>query len=146
MSGKKAVAELMRAFNERDWEATARLLSDQLEFRDPADDRVIRSPQEFVSWLQEGLIPFPDATADDVRLIEEGSTVISLLVERATHGGPLSGPDGTIAATGCEMSWPLCNVWELGADGRITGGETYYDPAMPIRQIEAATTQPKGTR
>ncbi|MCB0874875.1 MAG: ester cyclase [Solirubrobacterales bacterium] len=130
-----AVERLLRAFNDRDWEAMADSLDEDVEYRDRPLATVLRSPQEVVDWCRDGFVPFPDARLEDIRLITEGDRVASEFVERGTHTGPFEGPDGMLEPTGRTVEWRFCNVWRVGPSGKVIEAEAYYDQLDHLRQL-----------
>ena len=50
---------------------------------------------------------------------------------RGTNDGPL----GPFPATGKEWTLPICEMWHFDADGRVVGGEIYYDQVSLLTQL-----------
>jgi hypothetical protein len=47
------------------------------------------------------------------------------------HDGPL----GPFPATGRPCSLALCELWHFGPDGRVVGGDLYYDQVSLLMQL-----------
>ena len=45
---------------------------------------------------------------------------------------------GPFPATGKEWALPICELWHFDADGRVVGGEIYYDQVSLLTQLEPA--------
>ena len=50
-------------------------------------------------------------------------------------GGRTTGSFRPFPATGKEWALPICELWHFGPDGRVVGGEIYYDQASLLTQL-----------
>jgi hypothetical protein len=58
--------------------------------------------------------------------------VVARFVAEGTNDGPL----GSFPATGKPWALPVCEMWHFDADGRVVGGEIYYDQVSLLAQLE----------
>lgn len=65
--------------------------------------------------------------ADDTRVSAEFTAV-------GTHSGPLMTPTGPVAATNREVTFTVCEVWDI-RDGKLAGLRNYQDIGSVLRQI-----------
>jgi hypothetical protein len=60
-----------------------------------------------------------------------------------TVTGTHDGPFGPLPATGKEFTLPLCEMWHFDRDGRVVGGDLYYDQVSLLTQL-GLMPQPSG--
>ncbi len=53
---------------------------------------------------------------------------------KGAHTGPLMTPNGPIPATGREVTFTVCEVWDI-RDGKVAGLRNYQDIGSVLRQI-----------
>ena len=80
-------------------------------------------------WIQR-LLGLPRSR--DARYTDAGDSVVARFTARGTNDGPL----GPFPATGKEWTLPICEMWHFDADGRVVGGEIYYDQVSLLTQLE----------
>jgi len=120
------------AFNRRDFDAVVKEYAERISWIDQARGVTFRTPQEFRdSFLQGWIEASSDCQVTDARYTEAGDTVIARFTCRGTHDGPL----GPFPATGKEWTLPLCEMWHFDVDGRVVGGEIYYDQVSLLMQL-----------
>lgn len=141
MDTEHIVQRMFDHYNHHDVDALMALVGPDLRFVDHPQALTLDRDQ-FAVWLAEGMVTFPDVALTQLRHVASETTVISRFVEEATHLGPLPTPDGEIPPTGRRVSLPICFVLEVGPDGLIHGGETYYDVDTMLRQITTAPSHP----
>lgn len=66
--------------------------------------------------------------------IEAGDTIVSELMLRAAHTGPLEGPRGTLPATGRQIELPCCDIFRVRA-GQAVAHHLYFDMAALLAQL-----------
>ena len=78
-------------------------------------------------WIQAS----SDCQVTDARYTDAGETVVARFTCRGTNDGQL----GPFPATGKEWTLPICEMWHFDADGRVIGGEIYYDQVSLLLQL-----------
>ena len=120
------------AFNQRDFEAMTKHYADSIAWTDHAQGRTFRTRQEFrddflPGWVQTSA----DIRVTDPRYFDAGQAVVCTFTVVGTHDGPL----GPFPATGKPFALPLCELWHFDADGRVVGGDLYYDQVSLLTQL-----------
>jgi ketosteroid isomerase-like protein len=107
--------------------------AESIRWIDQARGVTFRTPREFESdFLNEWISVSSDCQVTDARYIDAGDTVVARFTARGTNDGPV----GSFPATGKEWALPICEMWHFDADGRVTGGEIYYDQVSLLTQLE----------
>ncbi len=121
-----------QAFNDRDFEAMTSQYADNIRWIDHSQGRTFSTPKEFRDdFLAGWLVPSPDIRITGFRYIDAGQTVVCTFTAVGTHEGPL----GPFPATGKEFALPLCEMWHFDSDGRVVGGDLYYDQVSLLTQL-----------
>jgi steroid delta-isomerase-like uncharacterized protein len=121
------------AFNRRDFDAMVKEYVDSISWIDHAQGITFRTPEEFKNEFLAGWIQASsDCQVTDARYSDAGETVVARFIARGTNDGPL----GAFPATGKEWALPICEMWHFDADGRVVGGEIYYDQVSLLTQLE----------
>ena len=128
------------AFNRRDFGAMVRDYAERISWIDRALGITFTTPQEFTTDFLAGWV---DASSDcrvtDAQYADAGDAVVARFTVRGTNDGPL----GPFPATGNEWSLPICELWHFDTDGRVVGGEIYYDQVSLLTQL-GLMPQPPG--
>ena len=120
------------AFNRRDFDAMAKEYAERIRWIDQARGITYRTPQEFKKDFLEGWVQASsDCQVTDARYTDAGEMVVARFTARGTNDGPL----GPFPATGKEWALSICEMWDFDADGRVVGGEIYYDQASLLTQL-----------
>jgi steroid delta-isomerase-like uncharacterized protein len=120
------------AFNRRDFGAMVQEYAARISWVDHARGITFRTPQEFKDDFLEGWIRVSsDCEVTDARYTDAGDTVVARFTARGTNDGAL----GSFPATGKEWTLPICEMWHFDADGRVVGGEIYYDQVSLLTQL-----------
>ena len=121
------------AFNRRDFGAMVEKYAETIRWTDHARSITFRTPTEFEDDFLAGWIrSSSDCRVTDARYIDAGATVVARFVATGTNDGPL----GSFPATGKTWALPICEMWHFDADGRVVGGEIYYDQVSLLAQLE----------
>jgi ketosteroid isomerase-like protein len=121
------------AFNRRDFGAMVRKYAESISWIDRARGLTFTTPQEFESEFLEGWVEASsDCRVTDAEYTDAGVLVLARFTVGGTHDGPL----GPFPATGKEWALPICEMWHFDADGRVVGGEIYYDQVSLLTQLE----------
>jgi steroid delta-isomerase-like uncharacterized protein len=128
------------AFNQRDFEAMTKHYADSVTWTDHAQGRTFGTPQEF----KDEFLPVWVEAASDIRItgpryLEADGTVVCTFTAVGTHDGPF----GPFPATGKEFALPLCEMWHFDPNGRVVGGDLYYDQVSLLTQLDLMP-QPSG--
>ena len=120
------------AFNRRDFAAMTSHYADTISWTDRARGLTFRTPREFrddflAGWVQAS----SDIEVADPRYLDAGQTVVATFTATGTHDGPL----GPFPATGKPFTLALCELWRFGSDGRVVGGDLYYDQVSLLMQL-----------
>ena len=120
------------AFNRRDFAAMTAHYADQIRWTDRARDLTFRNPEEFrneflAGWVQAS----SDIRVADPRYLDAGEASVATFTVTGTHDGPL----GPFPATGRPFTLALCELWRFGPDGRVVGGDLYYDQVSLLMQV-----------
>jgi steroid delta-isomerase-like uncharacterized protein len=120
------------AFNQRDFETMTRQYAERISWTDNARGRTFTTPQEFrddflAGWVRSS----SDIRVSDPRYLDAGQAVVCTFTVTGTHDGPL----GPFPATGRAFALPLCELWHFDADGRVVGGDLYYDQVSLLTQL-----------
>ena len=121
------------AFNRRDFGAMVKEYAESISWTDQARGITFTTPQEFRDVFLEGWIEASsDCRVTDARYTDAGDMVVARFTARGTNDGPL----GSFPATGKAWTLAICEMWQFDADGRVVGGEIYYDQVSLLRQLE----------
>jgi ketosteroid isomerase-like protein len=79
---------------------------------------------------------FPDLTGESELSIVSGSDILSVVLLKGTHKGPLPGPQGEVAATGKKIGYLAVQHVQLTPDGRAVAKERFaYDGGTFMSQL-----------
>jgi steroid delta-isomerase-like uncharacterized protein len=118
--------------NAHDAEAIGALYADDAVFTDPSGE--FRGREAIVQYWQGFFQAFPDMVGRDEFKAESGDTAINEWSASGTHQGPLETPEGTIPATGKQITIRGCDVVTV-RDGRITSHRAYFDQLSFMAQL-----------
>jgi hypothetical protein len=130
MSNADTHRELHDLFNGRDFDALAKRYRDDAVYVDRARGITTTGGDEFKAYLQGWVDTMSNARVTEARYVDAGGTSIALFVGRGTNDGPI----GPFAASGKDISFPLCEVMTYDDEGWVTGGEMYYDQLAILTQ------------
>ena len=120
------------AFNQRDFEAMTKQYAESISWTDHAQGRTFRTPEEFKADFLPGWVRSSrDIRITRPRYLDAGRTVVCTFTAVGTQDGPL----GPFPPTGNEFALPLCEMWHFDADGRVVGGDLYYDQVTLLTQL-----------
>ena len=128
------VRQLYTAFNNRNFDETAKLVSNDFEWRDVATGEVYRGPTGARQFQEHWVKAFKDAKIDVKRVVATDQSVAVELIGSGTHTGTLEGPAGSIPPTNRKVELPCCEVGII-ENGKIRSGSTYYDAATIMHQL-----------
>lgn len=136
MDSGAVAREMLRAFNDNDWDAFRATLADDFAYREHGTHREAQgatAAMELIQPWKQSLGPEHHGELLDV--VETSDRAVLRLVWRAHHVGPMPGPDGgMIAPTNVEVATPACMVMTV-RDGRITEMDHYFDSLLLMLTI-----------
>jgi steroid delta-isomerase-like uncharacterized protein len=120
------------AFNRRDFAAMTAHYADRIRWTDRARGLTFTTPAQFreeflAGWVQAS----SDIRVADPGYLDAGRTSVATFTVTGTHDGPL----GPFPATGRPFTLALCELWHVDADGRVVGGDLYYDQVSLLLQL-----------
>lgn len=120
------------AFNRRDFAAMTRHYADRITWTDHSQGRTFSTPEQFrqdflAGWVRSA----SDITITDPRYLDAGPTGVCSFTVVGTQDGPL----GPFPATGNEFALPLCEMWHFDSNGKVIGGDLYYDQVSLLTQL-----------
>jgi steroid delta-isomerase-like uncharacterized protein len=128
------------AFNQRDFAAMVKHYAETIDWTDRARGLTFRTPQEFKDVFLPGWVESSsNIRITNPRYLDAGQTVMCTFTVVGTHDGPL----GPFPATGKEFALPLCEMWHFDSNGRVVGGDLYYDQVSLLMQL-GLMPQPSG--
>ena len=120
------------AFNQRDFMAMTRQYADSITWTDHSQGRTFRTPEEFRDDFLAGWVAAStDIRISEPRYFDAGQAVVCTFAVVGTHDGPL----GPFPATGKAFALPLCELWHFDPNGRVVGGDLYYDQVSLLTQL-----------
>ena len=139
MSDPATIArEYFEAWNRRDWARSRELYHPGFTYTG-GDGQVQTGPDAGIALLQMWANAFPDGKLEILHIHTVGNVAVAEFIGRGTHQGDLMG----IAATGRQMSIPVCNVIEV-RDGKIHAEREYMDMLHLMEQL-GVVPAPAGT-
>ncbi|HEY6541550.1 MAG TPA: nuclear transport factor 2 family protein [Ktedonobacteraceae bacterium] len=133
-SNASTIEALFNAFNERDFDHAAALVTEDFELVDYAFGLAFHGPTGLLQWFQGFVTAGPDARAHLIRTIVEGEWIASEHVGRFTQTGPLVTPAGEIPPTGRKVEIQFAEIYQVKGD-KIALLHAYYDGATIMRQL-----------
>ncbi len=127
-TGKYLWNEFEALVVKKDWAGVASLFAEDAVHVDPVGRREGR--EAIGTYFADGGEAFSDMSFRSSLLIEDGDTVVTEYMYRATHTGPLTMPDGRVVPpTGNTREFPCVSIIEV-REGKIANLRDYYDTAQ----------------
>jgi steroid delta-isomerase-like uncharacterized protein len=136
---------LYEAFNERDFDKLADCMTRDSTITIVGSGDTFQGPGGARKYNMMWAEAFPDGKITIDNIVSTGDYVIVEFTGRGTHTGTLTGPAGSIPATGRAVTLKLCDVLEV-SQGLVSAQRTYFDSASLMSQLgigadRAATTK-----
>ncbi len=131
-SDRQRVERVVKALNDRDWDAYGREYSSDLVVEAPGLKSSGRDAR--VKWVQDLIVAFPDGHATVNRVFGSGEWACAELVFAGTHLGPLASGDGVVAPTHRTVRFPYCLVIRV-QDGQVAELHEYFDQVELLTQL-----------
>lgn len=119
------------AWNRRDFNAIAAAMQEDITYVDHARGITITTRDDFIQWVSAWAQFFSDGKITEARYLDAGDTVVAQFTGHGTNDGPF----GPYPATGREATFGLCEFLRFNQQGRIVGGEIYYDQLSLLVQL-----------
>ncbi|MGI9553569.1 MAG: ester cyclase [Thermodesulfobacteriota bacterium] len=125
----------VEAYNERDFDKFASLVSADLIFNEMPTGRVIKGIDEFRLIWNVWTTAFPDNYGDILNAFTTDNIAVLELAWSGTHNGPLLTPEKEFPPTGNEFSNGLaCQIVYVN-EGKVTKINHYFDILSIMRQL-----------
>ena len=118
--------------NAHDAQAIGDLYADDGVLSDPIGE--FRGRQAIVEYWEGFFTALPDLAGRDEFKAESGDTAINEWSMSGTNSGPMETPEGTIPATGKQVSMRGCDVITV-RDGQVQSHRVYYDQLTFMTQL-----------
>lgn len=128
-----------QAFNRRDFDAILGMLADGFVYHDRARGIDFSGSDEFKEFLSGWAQAFSDSRIENATYIEAGDKVIAQFTGRGTNDGPF----GQLPPTNKQMTMEMCEVTQFDDQGRMIGGDIYYDQLTMLVQLGHAQPRPQ---
>lgn len=125
-------------FNDRDLSLSSVLITDQTEWTNVPLNRPFRGKEGYWEHIQKWVSAFSDMKLETLHRFAGDDFVVTELMARGTHDGPLSTPAGEIPPSGRSLRLPMCEVLLIRA-GKIAAARLYFDSAQLLQQIGVRT-------
>lgn len=132
MTNSATIKESILAFTKGELDRVVGFYAENAETQDPTGKYVGKAQilASFKVWHDA----FPDARGDVTNQISEGSQVLSEVMFRGTHTGPLAGAMGIIPPTGKAVELRVAIV-SWFRDGKVQRERTYFDLTTLTKQL-----------
>ena len=133
--------DAVEKFNAGDWRGFQSALTPDTVEDEFATQRHLEGPEAVVAAAEGWKRAFPDAHGTVRNAMASGNTAILEITWEGTQTGDLAGPQGTIPASGRQVSLPAVWVAEVEGD-KAKAVRHYFDLLTLLAQIGAV---PAGT-
>jgi steroid delta-isomerase-like uncharacterized protein len=126
------------AFNDNDWEKSAAMLTRDSLYNEVGTQRQLRGSSEIISGLESWKKAMPDVKGTVTNAFANTNRAVLEVTWKGTHTGPLTGPSGTVPASGKTQVTPSAFVFEFEGD-KIRESRNYFDMLSFLQQIGAVS-------
>jgi predicted ester cyclase len=134
MSNADVLSNVVEAFNDRDFDRVAGLVTDGCDFVDVAAGETSHGPDEIVASFWMWANAFSDMAIETLNVASTDRGAAGEFVGRGTHDGSLPAPDGEIAPTGKRIEVRFSVLAEVEGE-RLAGFREYYDAMTLMAQL-----------
>ncbi|MEU1669805.1 ester cyclase [Streptomyces sparsogenes] len=124
--------KLTQAFRARDWAAAALPFSPDVVFVDHPRGEVIKGVEGVVEHSRRAAVAFSDVHVEEERFYDAGDHTIAVFEGRGVNDGELI---PGVPPTHRPMRMTICEILHYDADGRVVGGEYFYDALSQLAQL-----------
>lgn len=134
MAGGKSILEgLYSCFNSGRLQDAERYLAADVVVTD-SGGVTLRGPAQVLAYLGGWRAAFPDGRMSITRRVESGDLVAAEVRGEGTHGGPLTGPQGILPATGKQIVLNTVDFCRIEKN-QIVQWNSYFDSADLMAQL-----------
>jgi steroid delta-isomerase-like uncharacterized protein len=126
--------ESIEAFNDGDMKRFKATLTPDSVYDEVATRRRVQGADKIAEALQGWKQAFPDAKGTITKAVAGDSTATVEITWEGTHTGPLTGPTGTIPASGKRQTTRAVEVFTFG-DDKIKESHHYFDMMTLLQQL-----------
>ena len=119
------------AWNAREFDAMVDRMASSITYVDHARGLTIRTRDDYKRWVEEWAQVFSNGKVVDAKYTDGGNTVVARFTARGTNDGSF----GPFSPTGREMRFDVCEILEFDDQGKIVGGDAYYDQFSILTQL-----------
>lgn len=94
-----------------------------------------RGRQQFVDWLKQDKVVFPDGVIIDHEVIVSGNKAAIRFTQEGTHLGPLPTATGDLPATGRKVVIQATEFFTFNSEGKLVHLETLSNDLGAITQL-----------
>jgi len=123
------------AYNEKDWEAVTKAVTNDIEYDEVATNRKLVGPSDVIAAWKGWATALPDSEATFEAAHVSGNIVTLELTWRGTQSGPLQTATANIPATGRKITVRAAQVVELTPEGKTKRVRHYFDMATLLAQL-----------
>ena len=135
MNNSEKSDQLMKFFNDTDWDGWKGLIADNATMEDMAVGKKCIGVDEVLGYAQSWKTGFPDMTGTCENRLECGNTLVEECTWTGTNTGNLSAPDGSsIPATGKTVTVKNAMIWEF-ENGKVKSCKNYLDMMSMLGQL-----------
>lgn len=135
MSSRIDIAKAsLESFNNRDWDRWEALHAPNAVYNEVATGREITGFAENLELMKGWITAFPDVKGKITNSLEEGDTVVLELTWTGNHDGVLTGPTGSIPASGKRITTEAIQMIRFSND-LIIETRQYFDMLNMLMQI-----------
>jgi steroid delta-isomerase-like uncharacterized protein len=134
----KTARSFVDAFNDNDWERSAAMLTRDSLYDEVGTQRQLHGSSEIISGLQSWKKAMPDVKGTVTDAFANTNRAVLEVTWKGTHTGPLTGPSGTVPATGKPQVTPSAFIFEFEGD-KIKESRNYFDMLSFLQQIGAVS-------
>ncbi len=128
------VAAMYRALADREYEAAADRVAEDIVVSAVALDDTYHGRSGFLEYVRGWGAAFPDCRFERLEVAGTADHVVVEYLLQGTHTGPLVTPGGHIPPTGMEVQAHFCDVVGVSPGG-IIRIKSYFDTATILRQL-----------
>jgi steroid delta-isomerase-like uncharacterized protein len=122
------------ALNHGDVDGATASFTDDVETITPGG--TLQGKEAFRAMTEGFLTAVPDMRHEILRTFEDGDTIVVEGVYSGTQTGPLTGPQGTLPASGKTFAFPYVDVMEA-KEGKCVSHRVYWDNVTFLSQLGA---------
>jgi steroid delta-isomerase-like uncharacterized protein len=133
----RVARENIDAFSAGDWQRFRATMTPDIVYNELATQRRVEGPDAYLQLARGWKEAFPDGRGAVTNAFVSANTVTLEITWEGTQTGPLTGPAGTIPASGKAMKFRAAGVITIQGE-KIKEFNHYFDLMTMLQQIGAA--------